>query len=541
MTKKPLPSEPTDQLQTALIKLIKLIKTVRFYPPEHPTLKQVGEEAAGSFKQLLQNGNLIVSVRKDRILHGSDGIGQEHAAIRSLAHFLFARRVQQLLFLPELTDHDLITFARKVILKPAEIQAGGGLQELLLGERATAIWINELDLSVIKTTKERIQHLAESTSVGNQETSHESQPGEQQIQCQKGVATERTGDMQLDEHIIDQMSLSQVLEQLPRESSEHRFKQLMNRISPLLRQHLSEQHLPLVLQTFQVLAALLKNQQISNARRNETLHCLKQLTEQDTIDYLIRMLCLRGIPKMLRDRNMQTLVLLCEKSAKPLINRLASEKDSLARKLLSTTLVKLGNSAIPDLLTALHDQRWYMVRNIVAILGQIGESSTANYLAPLLWHEDVRIARESIRALARIGGDKSVEALLQLVDSNHDELYPQAIIALGIIRNPAAVPSLVKIIKKRDPFMKKVDLKISAIKALARIASPEATPQLERLAKRRPLWGRARWAALRVQAIAALAQIGNPSSRPVLESLCRDPDQRVAQFSSRQLNQWHEA
>ena len=89
-----------EHLNTALIKLIKLIKTIRFYPAEHPTLKQVSEEALEAFRPLLQKGNLVINIRKDRILYKEKTCGPEHTNIRGLAHFLFARRIQQLLFFP---------------------------------------------------------------------------------------------------------------------------------------------------------------------------------------------------------------------------------------------------------------------------------------------------------------------------------------------------------------------------------------------------------------------------------------------------------
>lgn len=527
-----------DQLQTALIKLIKLIKTVRFYPPEHPTLKHVGEETFDAFQPLLQNGNLALTVRKDRILLDHEDTPQEHAGIRNLAHFLFARRIQRLFFLPELTTRDLIVFSRNVTLKTTDIQAKGGLQELLLTEQTTGIWINELDLSVIKAAKERIQHQTEQISVGTEQNAAAASPENQQIHHQQGVTSENTGDFALNEHLIDQLSLEQLLTQLPRESSDRRFKLLLNRVPPLVFQHLSECHLPLVLQTFQVLASLLGNRQLHKTRRGETLTCLHQVTSPIVIDFLIDTLCTRGVPKELRDRIMQTLVFLRDKSVAPLINRLTREKDTLARKLLSTNLVKLGATAVPELISALQNRHWYVVRNVVAILGQIANPQTASHLIPLIWSDDLRIARETIRALARIGGDQAVDALLQLVDSSHRELYPQAIIALGSIRNPVAVPSLVKIIESRDPFMKKTEIKIAAIKALGRIASDEAAPQLERLAKSRPWWKKDRKTTLRIQAIAALVKIGCPSSQPVLENLCRATDHRIAQSASRGLKQW---
>ena len=527
-------------LHAALIKLIKLIKTIRFYPPEHPTLKQVSEETLEAFRPLLQDGPLALSVRKDCILHGDKTCGQEHAIIRSLAHFLFARRIQQLLFLPELTARDLVVFCRNVTFKPSDIQEKGGLQELLLADQATGIWINELDLSFIRAAKQRIEHRDEQTSVGHDKQRYEETSGTETVKHLEGVATETNGDSSMDERLIDLLTLEQILTQLPREASDRRFKQLLDRLPKQLHQHLAEQHLTLVLQTFRILASLFGNRKLSKSRRSEVLQCLNQLSEKNVLDFLIYALCTRGVPKPLREQSMQTLVFLREKTVRPLINRLAGEKDALARKLLSTTLAKQGTIAIPDLVLALQDEHWYMVRNVVAILGQIGESRTASHLHPLLWHEDLRIARETVRALARLGGEQAVKSLLQLVDSGHRELYPQAIIALGIMRNPAAVPSLVKIIKTRDPFMKKTELKTSAIKALGRIGAPEAATELEILAKRRPLWGRAKRTSLRIQAIAALGQIGSPSSKPVLEALTHERDQRIAHSALRIMKQWPE-
>lgn len=540
MTTDTQQNQPMGVLHAALIKLTKLIKTIRFYPAEHPTLKQVSNETLDAFLPLLQDGNLVISVRKDRILHDEKPCGQEHAIIRNLAHFLFARRIQQLLLLPELTARDLVVFCRNVTLKPSDIQDKGGLQEMLLAEQATGIWINELDLSVIRAAQQRIERGADQISVGSDKQLDEVTSGTEQIKQLEGVATETTGDLSMDEHLIDLLTLEQILTQLPREASERRFKQLLDRIPRQLHQHLTEQHLTLVLQTFRILASLVGNRNLNKSRRSEVLFCLNQLTGKDVLDFLINTLCTRGVPKPLRDQSMQTIVFLREKTVRPLISRLAGEKDALARKLLSTTLARLGPIAIPDLVLALQNEHWYMVRNVVAILGQIGESRIASHLHPLLWHEDARIARETIRALARLGGDQAVKSLLQLVDSGHSELYPQAIIALGIMRNPAAVPSLVKIIKSRDPFMKKTELKTSAIKALGRIGAPEAATELERLAKRRPLWRRARRASLRIQAIAALGQIGSPSSKPVLEALTHERDQRIAQSASRIMNQWSE-
>ncbi|MGE4491164.1 MAG: HEAT repeat domain-containing protein [Syntrophotalea sp.] len=538
MTTESPPQQSLDLALAALTRLIKLIKAVRFYPPEHPTLKLVGDETLEAFRPLLQNGNLAVTVRKDGILHQGETIGRSHGGIRSLAHFLFARRIQQLLFLPELTVRDLMVFSRNVVRKTSDIQQQGGLQEALLAEQATGIWINEIDLSVIRDVKQRLQQREEALSAGSEETSESENKSDNPMLHQEGIATEACQETAFDKHLLDQLSLEQVLVQLPREASENRFRQLLGVLPDLVRRQLVNKDLTLVLQTYRTLAGLHGNRRINQSRRSEIIKCLDLLTRPDIIAFLIEALCNRTSAKNLRLQTMQTLIFLRYRTILPLIERLTEENDPLARKFLSTALVEIGTPAVPDLLRIMTDERWYVIRNIVAILGQIGSQHAVPYLKPLLWHKDLRIARESVRALARIGGAQALEALLQLIDSGQQDLYPQAIIALGIMRDPMAVSKLVGIMTCRDPFRKKTEMKIAAIKALGRIGCIDAAPDLERMAKRRFFWSDRRRAALRIQAIAALGQIRAPASRPVLETISQERDQRIAQCAARTLKLW---
>ena len=48
-----------------------------------------------------------------------------------------------------------------------------------------------------------------------------------------------------------------------------------------------------------------------------------------------------------------------------------------------------------------------MVRNAVAILGELRDQEAAAGLKPLLKHKDVRVRRETIRSLTKIGGQST--------------------------------------------------------------------------------------------------------------------------------------
>jgi HEAT repeat protein len=521
-----------EDLSATLIKLIKLIKTVCFYPPEHPALREAGTEALTTFRPLLKSGQLILTVRKDELLYQEEPVSRNLPLVKNLAYFLFARRVHSLLFLPDLTARDLNAFARCTALKPAVIQSRGGVQELLFREQASSIWINEIDMTKIREAKAHLEARQQLTPASSEDAAGEEGAESPIGGDARGNIAETGWDGSLEELLTDQLSLEQIVAQLPQEESDRRFTLLLNKLTSLFLPPLAENDLPGLLAAFQVLARVIGNQQLGKQRRKETLQALLRLSTPEVLAFLIDVLCTRDRPKAIREKIMRILVFLQDRTVAPLMERLSAEKNAQARKLLAETLVRQGLVAVPQLLPSLQDERWYVVRNTVAILGQIGDTRTVTHLRPLLWHGDLRIAREAARAMIRIGGPQAAKALVQLLQEGPEELYPQAILALGAMKDAAAVPCLMKIVKKRDLMMKGVDLKVGAIKALGRIGSPEAIPFLERLARRRVLWQRARFNSLRIQAIKALGQIGSESSVAVLEVLTQDRHPRLAKTAS---------
>jgi HEAT repeat protein len=527
ISETPLQHTPShEDVSAALIKLVKLIKTVCFYPLEHPAPREAGAEALAAFRPLLKSSHVILKVRKDGLLHHEEPIGRNLPMVKNLAYFLFARRVHSLLFLPDLTARDLNAFARCSALKPTVIQSRGGLQELLLRERTGSIWVNEIDLTRIREAKASLEA---SRQAEPSATDGANNPIDGDA---RGNTAETGWDGSLEELLTDQLSLEQIVAQLPREESDRRFTLLLSKLTGLFLPPLTENDLPGLLAAFQVLAGLIGNRRFDRQRRQETLQALLRLSTPELLAFLIDVLCTRDRSKVLRENIMRILVFLQDRTVAPLMERLSAETNAQVGKLLAETLVRQGLVAVPQLLPSLQDERWYVVRNTVAILGRIGDTRTVTHLRPLLWHEDLRIAREAARAMIRIGGPHAAKALVQLLREGPEKLYPQAILALGVMKDAAAVPCLMKIVKKRDLMMKGIELKIGAIKALGRIGSPEVIPFLERLARRRVLWQRARFNSLRIQAIKALGQIGSESSEAVLEALAQDRHPSLAKTAS---------
>lgn len=515
-----------NNLESALKGLVKLIKAVRYYPPAHPSLGAAVEEARLGFAPLLDAEPFSFLVRREGFALGETPVGADNPILRKLAPFLFSRRIQRLTVLPDLSGQDLKTFSRCLTLEPAEIQRLGGIQEVLQKALVSTLWANEVDLAKILARKEELD--ARKKARAGKESSEELFPGAQPQGTGKGAETAAAQE---------ERDLRRVLQELERVESDQRYRLLLQELIPLVHLTLTETGRPLVLQALARLCRDSGDQRLSPNRRESAREALDQLSSNDVLDFLVAFLCTREIRKETRESILRLLVFLREKVVRRLMDHLAEESDAQARRFLTEALVRLGPQATAILPGYLADERWYVVRNAVAILGELRARDTAVHLIPLLHHPDVRVRRETIRTLTRIGGTEAVEILLRTVEEGDPELRPQALLSLGAMKDPAAVPTLLKLVGRPDPLVKIPEVKKEAIKALGEIGAPAAVPVLISTLKRRPLWGRARFNEVRAAAAGALGSIGGAEAATALEAATDDRAAPVARAAAQALKQ----
>jgi HEAT repeat protein len=155
----------------------------------------------------------------------------------------------------------------------------------------------------------------------------------------------------------------------------------------------------------------------------------------------------------------------------------------------------------------------------------------------VLRHKDVRVRRETIRALTKIGGQSAVGILLRAVEEADPDLRRQALLSLGAMKNPAAVPTLLRLLTQPDLLLKKVDVRKEAARALGEIGSPEATPALVDILRHRRFWGRSTYDELRTVAAQALGDLRDPAAIQALEKATGDRSNDVARAAVQALNQ----
>lgn len=506
------------RVANALTGLVKQIKAQRYYPPRHPALQAAAEESLRGFQPLLEGGrHLSLTVRRDSFLLGDQPVATTHQVLGQLATFCFARRIQFLTILPDLNAADLDRFIGNLIRDPQEILAQGGAQAVFERARITTIWVNEQDLDAIFERKRRLEELPPADELAPA-------AGEQTV--------ERLTPAQ-----AQALDLQKLLALLDEETDDLRFRNRLQELIPLLRLNLVAENSELVLRAMALLCRNATAPQYSEVRRAHALNALGQLATDELTDYLAAALLARESSDKVRKLVVNILTFLSDKVVRRLMFLLAEEAVSANRKLLADVLVKTGAAAVPVLLEHLFDERWYVVRNTVAILGEIRIQDAVPHLTPLLEHNDIRVRRETVRALTKIGGQRAVGILLKAAESSDQDLSRQALLSLGAIRAASAIPTLLKLIEQPELSRGAVDIKKDAIRALGEIRSREAVPSLLRILARRALLRRALNDELRAAAAAALGEIGDETGQPELARAAEDRSPIVARAAVQALMQ----
>jgi len=211
------------------------------------------------------------------------------------------------------------------------------------------------------------------------------------------------------------------------------------------------------------------------------------------------------------------LSLLQKNSIQPLVRLLGELKNSKARRAFCDALSEIGKNAIELFIPFMEDRRWFLVRNIVYILGRIGKEESLPYIQKAFNHEENRVRREAIQALGLIGGQKTVGLLVRALTDNDVRIRCMAAINLGKAGKKAGLIPLVEIVQSKE-FYKREPVEIRAFfNGIGMAGSDEVVPLLQDLLERKSWFGRGKTDEIRMGAAQALAMIGTPDAKAILE------------------------
>jgi len=193
-------------------------------------------------------------------------------------------------------------------------------------------------------------------------------------------------------------------------------------------------------------------------------------------------------------------------AAPPLLNALAAAESRGARRGLLAQLAKMGAEIAPLVIARLDDSRWYVTRNLLALLEELGPPPPGFSAAPYMQHADARVRWQAVKLQLKLPGGRDEALVAGLRDQDPRTLRLALSLAVALQASPnAAVPLLVN--RATDRTLAG-DQRALAVRCLGYTKAPAALETLLQLtAGGRTLFGRERLAGKSPELLVALAAL----------------------------------
>lgn len=218
-----------------------------------------------------------------------------------------------------------------------------------------------------------------------------------------------------------------------------------------------------------------------------------------------------------------------------LIAQLADEEDRVKRARLVEAIQIVGPAAESAILVALSDERWYLVRNLAILLGEIGGERSIYSLEKLLFHKDQRVARTAVRSLNKIAAPTAYRVLARALERSSDDLRLNIIQTAVVAGDESMLPQLLEIARSKSPMGSGEALRKKAIEALGKVGSPQALAVLTEILEKRSLFAMAEDVDFRLCAARALGAIGGTEANDALDRAARKDPKEEVRLEARRL------
>ena len=165
----------------------------------------------------------------------------------------------------------------------------------------------------------------------------------------------------------------------------------------------------------------------------------------------------------------------------PLVDLLGNLEKIKARRFLCDVLVRIGREDVDNITSRLNDHRWYLVRNLIYILGNIGDKRVIKDLARFARHDSFQVRRAVFHALNGMGDPEADQLLLQFVSDSDYSNRMSAIKSLGKKKVRGALALLLKMLDSKDFQTKQLGEKKEIIEAIGSTGGESVVPKLRKL------------------------------------------------------------
>lgn len=271
-------------------------------------------------------------------------------------------------------------------------------------------------------------------------------------------------------------------------------------------------------------------------KANSVIHAIKSTMqegglEKDYLDMLKRVFTtvnsrpfireigkvIDGVPEIDRDELM-IFVQSLDKTSIPLFIQLLFDLQSIkGRRLVIDIMSIVGILDVDAVAKGLDSSEWYVVRNVIIVLGRIADWRALEHLKKPLSHPDIRVRKEAIKALGEMRNRNILPYIKQALDDKETSVRSIAVKVLGNIQTETAKKLLLDEMSKKDFFYREFEEKKRFFEVLTNWRDNEVRDFLLSSLKKRSLWKKIKYEETRACAAHALGIFGAQDTLPLLE------------------------
>jgi hypothetical protein len=214
-------------------------------------------------------------------------------------------------------------------------------------------------------------------------------------------------------------------------------------------------------------------------RRHQAL--LKRASGRATATRLVELL--RGDPAPANARDAGEFLRLVGREAFDEFLDLAGEEPAGSGPGVLAALEHAGEAAVPAIKSRLSDRRWALVRNLVTILGRLGDGGALDAITSVVGHAHPQVRREAARVLPALG-PRAVRWLLGLLTDADLDVRRAALKGLQSLVDTGNAPAIRDYLTSPTRTVADVLVKRELITMLASTGRPETREILHALGRR---------------------------------------------------------
>lgn len=221
----------------------------------------------------------------------------------------------------------------------------------------------------------------------------------------------------------------------------------------------------------------------------------------------------------------------------PLIERLANEPQRALRRVWMTCLERLGTDANQPIIDALQDERWYLIRNLLIVLGQHPESTSLKAVHQFIDYPHPRVRQEAMRLLFRMNPATANRQLHKELNSGDPDNLQAAAQVADLSQDPAVLAQLHQLLGEELTSEIDLEIKIQLLNCLARIGNETSLTVLQRLLGKKRLLLSRRQKRFQQEIILSLVRFPRRLAEPFLQQLATGGQRSQARLAKEQLAQ----